>query len=287
MKMLLHKIIFTILAMITLFSAFSSVHIATAQVEHPILTISINENQLVVNSEIDVRILVSSTDLVNAFDLILQYPSDYLEFVRASTKNSIATVWQSLPPKIVNDSIRLTGGMIEPFSGSGEIITLVFRTKKIGEVDFSMQKTDFVFYDGVGTIVVAPEVKKIVSISENDRYTSVEYVQPIPEIYKIDVVRDSLEKVTLVTVKTKDDGMIEDVYIRSRKWILWSDWQKTQLLAAVPDGAWAIQASVMSWGGNLSSDVVVYRWEIIVTKILIIAVVVFVVLYVRKLLNKK
>lgn len=233
--------------------------------------VRIETDNAFLESELELRIIASSRSPVNAFDIVLEYPQEYFEFVRASTARSVVSVWQSLPLKAKDGAVQLTGGMIEPFLGEGEIITLVFRAKKPGDATFLMKKTDFALADGRGTVISPPEARHLVSIAESENRAESEFTPSAPRISEIAITQDPLEKATIAVVKTEDDGAVEEVYVRSREWILWSDWQRAQLLSAVPKGAWAIQAAIISWDGGESSATI-YRWKVVALKILIIAV---------------
>lgn len=257
-----------------------------AQAEAVSIDINLSANNVAPESEVEVRLLVASRSPVNAFDLILEYPQEYFEFVRASTANSVVSVWQSLPLKARDGSVRLTGGMIEPFLGEGEIITLIFRAKKSGDAALVMKKTDFALADGKGTSISAPEARHLVSIAESNERAEPEFAPSAPRISEIAITQDPLEKATVAVVKTEDDGAVEEVYVRSKEWILWSDWQKAQLLAAVPKGAWAIQAAIISWDGNESSAII-YRWKVAALKALLILLSLSAVWYLFGRVKKK
>src|SRR3990167_1339817 len=77
-------------------------------------------------SEIEVRVLVSSDEPLNAFRVALDYPFEMLEFRRASAARSFASVWEPGTPRIERGGVvRLAGGAAPPFSGEDqELITL-------------------------------------------------------------------------------------------------------------------------------------------------------------------
>lgn len=217
-------------------------------------------------SEVELRVLAAPYSPVNAFDLELQYEQEYFEFLRASTARSVVDVWQSLPLKAREGSIRLTGGMIQPLSGQGELITLVFRVKKSGTAEFVMKKGDFALADGQGTVVSVPETRSPITILQNGAEEFVETISLAPRIADVQVTSDPIEKTTILSVKTEDDGAVEKLEVRSRKWLAWSDWRESQLTAAIPQYAWMAQVEAVGWDGS-RSEMLVYRWDIAALKL--------------------
>ncbi len=105
-------------------------------------------------SEIAVTVLVSSEAPVNAFRIALEYPPNNLEFLRASTARSFASVWEPGSPRILEEEgvVLLSGGATRSFWGkSGELITLVFRARREGRGIFSVRSAEFYLADGKGT----------------------------------------------------------------------------------------------------------------------------------------
>lgn len=218
-------------------------------------------------SELELRVLATPRSPVNAFDIEIQYSQEDFELLRASTARSVVDFWQSLPLKARGGSIRLTGGMIEPLSGRGELITLVFRIKKPGQAEFVMKKGDFALADGKGTVVSVSETRSPIAIVQNGAAEFVESSLPAPKIAEVKIARDPVEKIAVLSVKTKDDGAVEKLEVRSRKWLTWSDWQESRLTAAIPRYAWAAQVAVVGWDGG-RAETFVYRWDVAATKLL-------------------
>jgi hypothetical protein len=229
-------------------------------------------------SKMELRVLAVSRSPVNAFDIELQYPMGYFEFLRASTADSVVSVWQSLPLKEKNGSVRLTGGMIEPLSGKGELITLVFRVKKSGTAEFVTKKGDFALADGKGTVVSAPEIRTSVAIAQNDAEEFSEAAMTVPKIAEVAVIKDPIERTAILSVRTEDDGAVKKVQVRSREWLFWSDWQESRLIASIPKGAWMAQVAVVGWEGG-RDETMIYRWNVAALKLLAVLFVLAVLIY--------
>ncbi len=217
-------------------------------------------------SELELRVLATPRSPVNAFDIKLQYSREHFEFLRASTAHSVVDFWQSLPPKAREGSIRLTGGMIKPLSGQGELITLVFRVRKPGKTEFVMKKGDFALADGKGTAASVPETRLSITIVQNGTEKFVETPLPAPKITEVKVASDPIEKVAVLSAKTENDGAVEKLEVRSRKWIFWSDWQESRLTATIPQSAWMAQVAAISWDGG-RTETFVYRWNVAFLKL--------------------
>ncbi len=224
-------------------------------------------------SELELRISATSHSPVNAFDIELQYDPDYFEFLRASTDRSVVDFWQSFPLKARDGSIELVGGMIEPLSNQGELITLIFHVKKSGTTEFVMRKGNFALANRKGTAISVPETRSSITIVQNGAEEFARESLPAPRIAEVNMATDPIEKVTVLSVETENNGAVEEIWIRSRKWVFWSDWQKSQLTTAIPRFAWMMHLVVVSWDGN-RQEKIIYRWEIFTWKLLLIFVVI-------------
>lgn len=238
-----------------------------AQTDSLVLTIDLSTTQAELASQIEMRVLVSAQEPVNAFDISLEYSGERFEFLRASTTGSIVSAWQSLPlADEQSGSLRLVGGMVSPFLGeNGQIITLIFRATSSGDTAFSVSKADFALADGKGTPIHATIASResIVSVSPEPKTVSP------PKIVETTIVQDPLTKTPIVSVKTEDEGAVAETRVRNREWLLWSDWQKTRLPAAIPKYSWTAQIAAIGWDGS-ESVVTLYRWNIAALKGLLV-----------------
>lgn len=251
-----------------------------------LVTIHLDADYVVSKSELKVRVVASSKTPVNAFDIEFAYPREYLDFIRASTANSVVSVWQYLPADAQGGVIRLTGGMVKPFMGNdGEIITLVFFAKAPGVAEFVFKKTEFAVADGKGTVVSVPETFSQIVIAENGQIPLPEFQTPPPRV-EAAVVPHPSENVAVLSIKTEDDGAVKEVLVRSREWVLWSEWQKARLTIAVPKYVWALQVAAIGWDGA-RGEATVYRWGVAGVKLFVILIALsgvwyFIILWRRK-----
>ncbi len=269
MKYFLYFTIIIIYISLTSFTAYGQ------QTEDVYLHINTSANNVAPESEIKITVLATAYKPVNAFDITLEYSPVLFELVRASTEGSIVSLWKSLPVENKDGTIRLIGGLIEPFSGqNGKIINLFFRARgDFGSGDFVIKKANFAFADGKGTLVQAKESHSKVMVKENAQLARSEFSPSTPQISGVTITKDPIEKRPIISVRTTDDGGIKKIYIRSRSWMLWNDWRETRLTTSIPRYAWMAQVKIFDWEGK-EKTFTIYRWDIAGLKLLIIAAII-------------
>ncbi len=110
-----------------------------------------------VGERFSVRVLVSSTDKkMNAAGADVSFSPEDLELVSISESNSLIDVWGE-KPTFDNSAGRISfeGLILDGYQGSAaEIVTLVFRSKKIGETLVHFSSGSVLAYNGLGTSVL-------------------------------------------------------------------------------------------------------------------------------------
>lgn len=241
----------------------------------PRVYLDLNAVNVAPGSEVEVTVLVSVAEPINAFDIVFKYQPELLTFLRASTENSIASIWQSLPrEKDVNDgsgSLRLVGGLTTPFSGNkGEIITLIFRANTAGRAELATLKSDLALADGKGTLLHTLAEQAIVRIEGSAELTVSEPKLTLPKIREVVLTEDPLTNTSLVSIRTEDDGGVREMQIRARSWFRWSDWSSIeQQVAPIPKYAWAVELLARGWGDE-ETHRVIYLWNIAGLKFLVV-----------------
>lgn len=218
-------------------------------------------------SEIEVKVTVGTEEPINAFDISLEYLPAVFELVRASTDNSIAQIWQSLPIKSENGKILFLGGMTKPFSGDGgEIITVVFKAKNSGVGNFLVTKADLALADGKGTLINGGRAKSSIVVSEEAVLTASEIKSSAPKIREVVFAEDSVTGSPLISVWTENDGSVKEIQMRARSWFLWGDWFRAERVASIPKYAWAIEIRALGFGDEETRESL-YRWDIATFKL--------------------
>ncbi len=119
-------------------------------------------------SEFLVSVYFHTLDPVNAFDLEVVYPQDKLQFLNSDNTNSVVDIWQSSPTILPNGNLRLTGGILKAFNGTGGlIIKMSFRAEKTGKIALFLVKNNLYLADGKGTEVKADTEIFSILIEEN------------------------------------------------------------------------------------------------------------------------
>lgn len=263
---------------LVLFSILAA-HVS-AEAQTPSIQMLLSSENVAPGSTVNLKIKVSAPSPINAFDITLQHSPDKLEFVGASTQNSIASIWQSFPLKDSNGKLRLVGGMTTAFSGdNGEIITLTFRAKSVGSAIFVAEKADVALADGKGTLLSGGLAQLGLNITASKAPTALaENKAATPKISDVVLTEDPATKNSIVMLRTANDGAIKEVQMRSRNWFLWGDWQKAQLIASIPNYAWAVELKTLGWD-NTESSTILYRWPIAGLKLLAILAFLIILFY--------
>lgn len=240
----------------------------------PKIILNLSSEEATPGSLIEVKILVSSENQINAFDIDLEYSPELFTFERAYTGRSVASLWQSMPfSGGDNGSLSIAGGSKNSWSGANnEIITLVFKARRTGTSSFTVRKADFALADGLGTKVSASGTSRKVIVLDGAYFAGSDIEAPSPQIAGVFIISDPLTKNPVVVLESPDAGSIKWLGIRSRSWIFWSDWQRTQFTAGIPKYAWAAELKALGFNGE-EVLTTLYRWNIVIVKIFLILVV--------------
>lgn len=120
-------------------------------------------------ADIVVHVVVESATPVNAFAGELRFDSTQLEVARIDYNNSIADLWAEEPwYKNGAGSIGFAGGSTRRggFTGSGNIITVTFRSKGAGVSAVEIIRAQILKHDGLGTdTTVAPPIDALFTVT--------------------------------------------------------------------------------------------------------------------------
>ncbi|MBI4136024.1 MAG: hypothetical protein HY481_00525 [Candidatus Vogelbacteria bacterium] len=104
------------------------------------------------DSKLAVRLLIDSARPINALGFTLYYPPEILKPLEINDRRSIIGVWPERDWPPVPGRLRLAGGLLQPFSGTGgEIIEIVFRATAEGRAELTLTETAVYYADGLGT----------------------------------------------------------------------------------------------------------------------------------------
>lgn len=239
-------------------------------------------------TDFTVKVLVDSDEPLNAYDLTIAYPSDLVSVKSIDNSHSIINIWQNTffePP--TNGPIKIKGGSLKSFQGeAGEIISLHLTALKIGRGDFIFEKAAAYLADGRGTmagvetknsplliysLVLEPSTSteiiqgKIVEFGEKDK------LPPLINFLKIEKNPfNDKEKLLIFDVQDKDSG-IKSIWIKTKSYLSWSNWQEASNPYSFSPRVWAIRFRVMDNSGNISERII-YRWDILIYKVILAVV---------------
>jgi len=230
-----------------------------------------------------VSVKVDSDKPLNAYDLIIQFPSNLIHFKRFDVHNSVIDVWKRLD--LISDSeIKIQGGSTKPFEGeNGELTTFVFEVVAPGKDNFVFQKASTYLADGQGTLadeVIMQNVPLVISQVEIQGQPSGlvvldMMVRPIlkedktaPKVAIFRVEPNFLEpqKKFLIFEAKDDESGIAKTLVRTKGGISWSAWQETKNPYAFSKNIWAIQLLVVDNFNNAVTKTE-YFWDKLLEKI--------------------
>lgn len=140
----------------SIIAAFIGLGSYVMQVEAPATSMAISPSSAtsLAGTEIVVHVVVESATPVNAFAGELLFDSTKLEVARIDYNNSIADLWAEEPwYKNGDGTIGFAGGSTSQggFTGSGNIITVTFRSKGAGVSAVEITRAQILKHDGLGT----------------------------------------------------------------------------------------------------------------------------------------
>lgn len=239
------------------------------------ITLNLSVFEVAPGSLFEVRVLASSEDEINALNIVLEYSSELFSFERSSTSGSVVSLWKSLPFSGEESGIiNLIGGSTIPWTGkNNEIITLMFKARREGTASFVIRSARLALADGLGTQIELSPMSQRMVVSKNAPLALSEIPIAPPQIAGTSIINDPQTNNPLIVLNSSDIGSIKWLGVRSRSWIFWSDWEKTQLVAEVPKYAWVVQFKALGFDGS-ETEKNLYRWDIFAVKFFFLAFVV-------------
>lgn len=142
--------------LLTFFLVVFSLFVST-QVEAAILSVSSVASSVSVGNIVSVKIFVNTEGkYINNAEGVLSYPVDLLEPISVSKSSSIFSLWVEEPRFNGIGSVSFNGGLPTPgYNGSsGEVVTVVFKARKIGTVSLILSDSAIRENDGLGTNIL-------------------------------------------------------------------------------------------------------------------------------------
>lgn len=131
-----------------------------------------------VGNIVPVKISVSTNgEVINNAESVVSYPTDLLEVTAISKTNSIFSLWVDEPTfSNVSGEVNFNGGLPSPgYQGNlGEVLTILFRTKKPGLANISLKNSAIRANDGLGTNVFKGGYNSSINILSGAKSTPAE-----------------------------------------------------------------------------------------------------------------
>lgn len=275
----IQKVHFFILLSIFYF-LFSLPFLTLAQVqprEAVRLYVNSTATQIAPDSEIIVSLRIDSAKPVNAFDMVLLYPEALLKPVLFNDSASMVDVWRTRQWDGGNGFIRLSGGMLKPFSGTGGTIA-EFRFKALHEgiAQISFGNTNVYYADGTGTRAdIATELVKITITKSVSLLNTPQKDDTVPPVFRsLQTAKNPVDGNYLAVFEVKDAGSgVKSVNLRTMEWFTFSEWRPVSSPVELPKGTWQYQISAVDNNGNTSMKTLHIPMEI--AKKLFITVLLF------------
>jgi 5-hydroxyisourate hydrolase-like protein (transthyretin family) len=136
------------------------------------LYLSPNSGSYEVGATFSASIYVSSpNETINAASGTVSFSTENLQVVSISKTNSIFSLWAKEPSFSNNNgTISFEGVILNPgfTGGSGKILTINFKTKKVGEENISFSSGSILANDGNGTDIISSKETAKISIIDSD-----------------------------------------------------------------------------------------------------------------------
>lgn len=223
-----------------------------------------------------VTLVVSSDEPLNAFDVTVRYPSEFLRVRSVNTSRSVIDLWQEIP-KAKDGVIELRGGSKTPFIGeNAEIATINFYAIGPGEGRIETLEARAYIADGRGTPDTVRGESMPVSIALIGVEAPSAEASPAPgfavthappkdttppQITALRIIKNpSGDGSHLLTFEASDAGSgLRSIFARSKRWLAWGPLRETGNPYPLPKGTWKAELMVVDNFGNVAEKNIVLK----------------------------
>jgi|SRR3989344_4250801 len=232
-------------------------------------------------SEFTVGVFINSEKPVNAFRLEIGFSPQTLEFLNYNTNFSIIEFWRQDPEILSDGIIKIEGGLAKTFSGrAGEIIKLNFKAKTEGSAQWSFRQAEIYYADGFGTLAEVKSTPLIFPILKESVLVSLPDDKISPVILNLEIAKSPVDDSRLAVFNAVDkESGLKTTYLRFRKWLFWSDWEKATNPVRLTAGIWSFQLKAVDNEGNASLRTVYLNDEIFQKVLYLILIFVAVIIF--------
>jgi hypothetical protein len=161
MNLLKDKIFISVFLLVASFAFYGRANAAVLHMKPP-------QAEVTVGNIVNVQVTVDTLGkVINNAESVIQFSADLLEVVSIDNKSSIFSLWVE-NPSFSNGAGQVTfnGGVPNPgFSGSnGNILSITFRTKKVGTASVFFSNSAVRENDGLGTDILSDKIGSTITI---------------------------------------------------------------------------------------------------------------------------
>lgn len=159
-----------------------------------------------VGDTIKVKVIISSDKSVNAVSSNIYFPFDILSLTSLSKSSSIVNLWAQEPSYSNNTGlVNFEGVILNGYTGnSGNILTLVFKIKKVGTANLYFKDVSILANDGNATDIFSGNLKTAILNIEKEIKKEIKVDKPVLDqenektIQIIEKVADKIEEVEVI-----------------------------------------------------------------------------------------
>jgi len=143
------------------------------------LHIKPSQTDVTVGNIVNVRVTVDTLGkVINNAESVVQFPTDLLEVVSIDNTSSIFSLWVENPSfSNVAGQVTFNGGIPNPgFQGSsGNVLSIVFRAKKVGTASVIFLNSAVRENDGLGTDILSGKIGSEITIRDTQAKPAVDF----------------------------------------------------------------------------------------------------------------
>jgi len=226
--------------------------------ENPDIYFDAPKGAIAPQSEFILRMLLKSEKPVNAASFTLTYSHDIFELLNIHTKSSVIDsvidFWVEGPRESRPGVVSGQGGASVPFAGEdGLLLELDFRARAVGVAQVSLLDTQLYYADGGGTR--APVKKKVLffDVSPDGEVLGIERREDTtpPVFQEFHIATNPIDGLRMIVFKGADsESGVQKIYIRTRAYLSWSEWQEVSIPTRLDRGVWAVEFMLVDSSGN-------------------------------------
>lgn len=244
-----------------------------------------------------VGMFIDSDEAVNAYEVVLSYPTHIFSLSSLDRENSIIDVWKSID--IMADGVlQIGGGSTKPFKGEGGLLIVAeFRVIAAGSGVIKFSNAAVYQADTMGSssnveVKHLPISVQVLALDSNSPYVSHEgepvardsYAKKTGIIAGTQIIKNPMEGNMKLFVFDSEPIYSSQLIGRSMNWMKWGQWHRIRSPHPIESGVWLIE--IRAAEEELDSHFMVY-WPVAVKKLFLLGFTLFVLAWIfRKFIRR-